>query len=109
MVFGERNRIFDLGRNLPDVHVDAALMKARHRLGIEVGHRSRGERHPAMAAVAESDHELVIDEVELDVEDAGAIGDRRGRQAPRPDIYPPLPPLLDPAGKTEADLPPDLT
>ena len=53
-----------------NLHRDAELVERTHRLGIEIGDRLGFERDLTEAAVTGSDVQLVLDEVELDVEDA---------------------------------------
>src|SRR5215471_4606605 len=51
----ERDRVLDLTRHGPDVHLDAETAKALHEFGIEVGHRHRLEREVFDLAVARFD------------------------------------------------------
>ncbi len=46
-------------------------------------------------AIADADHQPVIEEVELDVEGLVAIGDRRSRQPARRQVKRHFPPMID--------------
>ena len=108
VVVGERERGIDLVGPRPNLHRDAELVERTHRLGIEIGDRLGFERDPTGAAVTGSDVQPVLDEVELEVEDARFVWDRGRGQTTRTDVEGDLPPVVDHRRVRESDLADDL-
>src|SRR5689334_517110 len=63
-----------------------------------------GEGEVARTTVARRHLESVIDEIKLDLEDARAVRDRRGRKAPRGDVKGDMPGMVEPGRTREPDL-----
>lgn len=92
----------------PDRRLDPEVVEQVHDPGVELGDRHRPEREAPRAAVAAADFEPVADEIELDLESAGAIGDGRCRQAARADVQRHLPPMVEQGSVGHAELAHDL-
>jgi hypothetical protein len=75
-VVGERSGIEDLDRDRPDPDVDAESGKERANLSMEIRHRHRPQRNRACGPVAQPHDQDVIDQVELEFEEAGSVRDR---------------------------------
>ena len=68
------------------------------------GDRARRQGKAGARAVAREDHEAVVDEIEIDLEATGAIGDRRGGEPARGDVERDVPPVIGHRRQRQADL-----
>jgi len=107
-VVGEWDCRVDLVGPGLNLHRNAELVERMHRLGIEVGHRLGFQRDLTSFAVAGSDVQPVLDEVEFDVEHARCERNRGRGQTPRADVEGDLPPMIDHRRVSESNLPDDL-
>ena len=75
---------------------------------MEGGDRARRQGKAGTRPVAREDHEAVVDEIEIDLEAARAIGDRRGGEPARGDVEHHVPPVIGHGRQRQADLADDL-
>jgi hypothetical protein len=75
---------------------------------MEVGDRLRLQGKGLAPAVVDADPQAVLDKVEIDLEGARAMGDRRGGQATAGEVKRHLPPVIDHWRLRQADLADDL-
>ena len=108
-IFFERDGGWDLARRSPDFDFDAERVQGGHEFGIEVRDRLRLEGESLGGTPTGLNGQLVIDEVELDFENAIAVGDGGSGEAARVDVEGNLPPVIDERGESEADFADDLS
>src|SRR4029079_3440528 len=65
----------ELAGHAIDVNIDRQAAQRSHIFGIKISNRSRVEAQRNFPAVAGSDPELVRNEIEVDHEGAGSVGD----------------------------------
>src|SRR5216684_5070207 len=82
----EGDRVLDFDEHGPDPHFETERAHAPHQFGMEVGDRSRLQRKGLAPAVINTDLQTVLDKVEIDLEGACAMGDRRGGEAVAGDV-----------------------
>jgi hypothetical protein len=104
----ERNGLRDLHRHLPDVDRGAEALERGHELPIKPGHGHGLERHNAASGLAALNDEQVIDEIEIDLENAGAIEHGRRGEAANGGIKRNVPAVVDLRRECEPDLTDDL-
>src|SRR5262249_21952996 len=108
VVLLERDWVFDFDRLSHDAYLDVERVKRRHKFMIEIGHRLRAQRERVRRASIRLNAKLMINEIEIYLKKALAIGDRRGRKAARGDVQGRLPPVIDHRGLREPHLADDL-
>ena len=80
LVLVEAHGIDDLIGSWMDGDRDVESAQLLHETRVEHSHRLRLQGERAAATVARLDHQPMIDEVEIDLEDAGTVRDRRRRE-----------------------------
>jgi hypothetical protein len=104
----EGDGLGDLDRSRRDPNVDPEASQPGHELAVEPCDRLRLERHRERAALAIRDQQAMIDEVEVDLEPAAAVRNRRRGQAARADVQRHVPPVVEGRGERQAHLSDDL-
>src|ERR1700723_1518085 len=94
--------------HLIDDDINVEFCERSHHRRIEARDRLSGQRKAPPAAAAGRNPQIVIDEVEVDLERAHAVRDRRGRKPARGDVKGNVPGVVEPGGPREADLADDL-
>ena len=92
-VVGERDGVDHLDRDRPDPDVDRGPAQQLAHLAMELGDRHRPQPHGVRCARALAQRQDVLPKIELELDEAGAIRDRRGGQAMRADIQRDVPPV----------------
>ena len=95
-ILGERDRVVGLRGHGPELHGDPEAGEEGHVLPIEIRDGLGTQGYVANGAVARLHDQSVVDEVEVDVEGAGAGGDRRRGQSARGDVERHVPPVILP-------------
>src|SRR5882724_7810026 len=96
IVVRESDWIRQFIRHLVDDRVDAKFGKRRHDQGVEARDGLTRKRKLPPRAVAGQYPQGMVDEIELDLEMARAVGNRRGRQPPRVHIKRDMPGMVQP-------------
>lgn len=107
-ILRKRDRVGDFVRYLVNGDVDSEVFQIGHDRRVEARDRLTGQRESPLGAVAGRDAERVIDEIEVDLERAVAVGDRRGRQPARRDVERDVPGVIEPGRLRQPDLAGDL-
>ena len=107
-ILGERDRIGDFVRLAVDRDRDAEAGQRVQHVAVEFRDRHRLEHDLAEVAVAGAHPQHVIDEVEIDLEGARAVGDRRRGEPARGDVERHVPGMIEPGRAREPDLADDL-
>ena len=81
MVLAEADRVGNLVGELIDADVDAQFQERAHDVGVEVGDRAREEPDLLFLTVAGRDQKHMVDEIEVELQAAIAVGDERGGKA----------------------------
>ncbi len=92
----KRNTVGDFARHRRDHHVDAELAQRRQKPDIEFRHTHWLEHELTEMSVARPHPKHVVDEVEIDLEAARAVGDRRRGQPARGDVERDVPGVIEP-------------
>jgi len=108
VILGEGDRRRQLVGGGVDTHRGPQRLQGRHHLGVERRHRHRLEGHGPAAAVDGAHHQLLVNEVELDVEGQGAVRDQSGGEAAGGDIEGRVPRMVQPRGQRQPHLADDL-
>jgi hypothetical protein len=108
VVLVKGNGVLHLHRAGRDPHVDSELLQGCHELVVEVGYRAREQEQGARGAVVEADIQAVVDQVEVDLEDAAAEGDGGGGQAPCCHHEAHVPPFVEEGHELQLNLADDL-
>src|SRR5712692_3057643 len=104
----ERDRVGDLDRRGPYPQRQPEGVEAAHHLAMEIRYRSRRQRDGFGLPIADSDAQLMVDEVEIDLEIPRAVRHRRGGKAASRQIKRHMPPMVYGRGLRQADLADDL-
>ena len=107
-VLGKWNRVLRLDRHGPQLHGDAERAEQPQVVPIEVRDRLGPQWDLADRPVTRLHEESVVDEVELDLERARAVGHGSRRQSPRRDVKRNMPPVVLPGRQREPGLADDL-
>lgn len=107
-VLSKRDREFHLIRCPVDARVESELTELLEEPRREVSDRHGHEREHTLTAVAVPDHQLVLYEIELDVEDSVAVHLRPGPEASGCDVQRDVPPVVHVGRAHHADLAHDL-
>ena len=108
MVRLEADRMLDFAGQRPDTHFETERAHSPHQLGMKVGDRPGLQGQNLLSAVIDTNPQVVLDKVEIDLKGARAMGDRRRRKATGGDVERHLPPVIDHLGLRQADLADDL-
>ena len=90
----ERDRRVDLNGYRPYLHGNSQGLEHAHVFSIKVRYRLRSQRDAARCAVARVHDQPMVDEIELDVEGARSVRDRRRDQSARADVQRHVPPVI---------------
>jgi hypothetical protein len=82
-VLGKGNRIADLIGYGPEVCLDAERTELTHEVGVELRDRSGGQKHTPIFATRGHDHDFVVDEIDVNLEDPAREFHRCRRQTTR--------------------------
>ena len=104
----ERHGVDELARRRVQVKVDTEVFQLAHDRGVEVGDRAWPERHVTPYAVAASDHQPVVDEVEVQLEGPRTVGNRRSAETAGGEIERYVPRVIEPRRRAQPDLADDL-
>src|SRR4029079_6674217 len=112
LILAEPDRVGNFVGKLVDADVDAEFGKRAHDVRIEIGHAARVEPDRLFAALAGRDAQHMVQTVEVGLEAAVAIRNRRRGQATRRYIENDVPGVVEPRGLHEPyfadDLRPEL-
>ena len=78
MILAEGDCIRNLVRHLINADLQPKLSERMHHLCVKIGHGSRVELNLFAGAVARRDPQDMVDEIEVDLEAAIAVRNRRG-------------------------------
>ena len=98
LVLIERDRFGDLVRLHVDLHGQAEPVQFSHQTRVERRDRLRLQRQPAAAAVARLHDQLMVDEIEINLERAVAVWNRRGGEPARRHVQRDVPRMVQPRG-----------
>ena len=108
IIFSERDGGIYLVGARDDPRLDAQTVQRREGFSVELGHWFGLQWHRTLASIAVTDDERLGGEVELHVENGGAVRDRAGRQPAWADVQGHLPPMVDQRHMCHANLAHDL-
>ena len=98
----------DFHGHVPHFCVDAEGMESGHEFLVEGGDGAWDEAEGTEFAEAGLDFERVVDEIEVDFEDAFVVGNGGGGEAAGGDVESGAPPMIEVGAEGEADLADDL-
>src|SRR6266849_6251371 len=104
----EWDAISDLARHRRDGNLDVEFGERRAQLAEELRNRLWREHELTEVPVAGSYPQHMVDKVEIELEGAGAVRDRRGRQAARGQVQRHVPGVVEPRRLRQAYLADDL-
>ena len=96
MVLAEADRVGNLVGELIDADLDAEFREDAHDVGIEIGDGAREEPDLLLTAVARRRPQLMVEEIEIELERALPVRDRRGGQPARRHIKHHVPGMIEP-------------
>ena len=108
LILFEGDGIFDLVRQMVDLHRQLEFVERVHHLAIKSRDRLGTQFQDAERAIAFHDPQLVFDEVETHFEDIVAVWDRGSRQTTRRQVKGDVPGVIDPWRERETNLADDL-
>src|SRR5665213_275944 len=108
IILREPDRVRQFVWYLVDDDLDSDVGEIGHHGRVEARDRLPGQSKLAREAVAGRDPQRMVDEVEVDLEVARAVRDRRGRQSSRGDIERYMPGVIEPGRAHESNLAGDL-
>ena len=104
----EGDGVGHLLRRRVDLDLDPERIQARHQLVVEVRDAARIEGDELARSFTGDDGEIVVDEVEIDLEDAAAEGERPRGKAARGEVEGGVPELILERGELDIELADDL-
>jgi hypothetical protein len=104
----EANGTRNFDGHVPHFCVDAEGMESGREFIVESGDGAWGERDGAGFTEAGLDFEGVLDEIEMDFEDAFLVGHRRGGEAAGGDVESGSPPVVEVGTECQANFADDL-
>lgn len=107
-VLVEPDGVGDFHGHGPNFYVDTDGSEDVHRLAVEPGDGAREEGDGLRLAPTGANVEAMREEIKFHFENAGAVGNRRSREAAGADVERNFPPMIDVRALVEADLADDL-
>ena len=93
-ILGERNRFHRLDRHRPHLQVDPGVAQQRAVFAVELRYRARAQGEVVLPPVARAQHQIVSEEIELDVEGPRALGNGGGAEPARRHVERDVPPVV---------------
>src|ERR1700687_3209893 len=102
VVLREADRLRKFVRHLVDRDMNAEFGEISHDSRVKTGNRFSGQGKLPRCAVTGRNPQMMIDEVEVDLEGADTVGNRRSRQPAGGDVQRDVPGMVQPGGAWEA-------